>query len=206
MLYCYCVALLLFVLSYVLICVLYHCHRVLTQLQLTNISISMSLSVVVLCTVKPTHNKCYQAVRARPYGTTTSWKATGQRFVSGPKLALWQDRAAFARQSSLEAKNIKSVRWLAGWLAGRLAERKPENEKRSTSAATNLHRRAHWARCGGARPRHQNALPTTGNYMQRAKFEQPREGLCPPRWRVVDVLQRTVHRALWRVSAETIRC
>jgi hypothetical protein len=68
-----------------------------------------------------------------------------------------------------------------------LAERKPENQK-STSAATNLHQRAHWARCGGARPRHQNVLPTTRNNMQRAKFEQPREGLCPPRWRVVDVL------------------
>jgi len=92
------------------------------------------------------------------------------------------------------------------WLAGCLAERKPENQKRSTSAATNLHRRAHWARRGGARPRHQNALPTTGNYMQRAKFEQPREGLCPPRWRDVDVLQRTVHRTLRRVSAQTIRC
>ena len=42
MLYCYCVAVLLFVLSYVLICVLYHCHRVLTQLQSTNISIYLS--------------------------------------------------------------------------------------------------------------------------------------------------------------------
>jgi len=70
----------------------------------------MSLYITVLST----HNKCYQAVRARPYGTTKSWKATGQSFVSGPKLALWQDRAAFTRQSSLEAKNMKSVRWLAG--------------------------------------------------------------------------------------------
>jgi len=50
-----------------------------------------------------------KTVRARPYGTT-SWKATGRRFVSGPKLALWQDRAAFTGQSSLEAKNMKSVR------------------------------------------------------------------------------------------------
>jgi len=53
---------------------------------------------------------------------------------------------------------MKRVRWLA--------ERKPENQKRSTSAATNLHRRAHWARCGGARPRHQNALPTTWNHVK----------------------------------------
>ena len=40
-----CVALLLFVLFYVLFmckCVLYHCHRVLTQLQLTNISCIIS--------------------------------------------------------------------------------------------------------------------------------------------------------------------
>ena len=38
---CYCVVLLLFVLFYILFvykCVLYHCHRVLTQLHLTNIS------------------------------------------------------------------------------------------------------------------------------------------------------------------------
>lgn len=70
----------------------------------------MSLSIHVLSIVEPTHNKCYQAIRARPY-RTTSWKATGQRFVSGPKLALWQDRAAFTGQSSLEAKNTKSVRW-----------------------------------------------------------------------------------------------
>ena len=41
-----CVALLLFVLSYILICVLCHCHRVLTQLQLTNISISISINII----------------------------------------------------------------------------------------------------------------------------------------------------------------
>jgi len=30
------------------LCVLYHCHRVLTQLQLTNISISISISLILL--------------------------------------------------------------------------------------------------------------------------------------------------------------
>jgi hypothetical protein len=49
------------------------------------------------------------------------------------------------RKAVLAGSKEHEKRWLTGWLA----ERKPENQKRSTSAATNLHRRAHWAGAAG---------------------------------------------------------
>jgi hypothetical protein len=76
------------------------------------------------------------------YGTTTSRQATGQRFVSGPKLALWQDRAAFTRQSSLEAKNMKSVRWVAGWQRESLRTRREALPQRLTYIAVRTGRGA----------------------------------------------------------------
>ena len=130
---------------------------------------------------KPTYNKCYQNCPSSSLRDDVM-ESNRAAFCLRPQTGLVAGPRSVHR-AVLAGSKEHEKRSLAGWLA----ERKPENHKRSTSAATNLHRRAHWARCGGARPRHQNAFPTW-NSMQRAKFEQPREGLCPRRWRIVDVL------------------
>ena len=111
-------------------------------------------SVCSLSALQPTNvgeQQCYQAVRAHHV-----MESNRPVFCFRSQTGLVATQRS-TRQSPLEARNMKSARSLAG----SMAERKPENQKSSTSVATNLHRRAHWARSGGARPRHQNALLVT---------------------------------------------